>query len=256
MAIPYGQLEEFAALWHDELGVPFAVYGVIPNYVKRDKFELLTWAGMNRVRMGIQSGSKTCRLLPGGHAPEKILNAAGSSRRSRPGKKSPRRTKSSWTTVETRDDVKSTLQLLYMMDSRNAVHLLVKVIPNTGLATAMKERGATSTTSRSYLAIPPRAANLMLYMRAVAPAAVAVEPADGPRPRVQRAQSSSRAWAGPRRCTSPSACSRTWGMDFSITPARGLLAWKVVCRAVAEALHAAGRPDRTKKQPEVRSACR
>jgi hypothetical protein len=41
MAIPYGQLEEFAELWHDELGLPFAVYGVIPNYVRRDKFELL-----------------------------------------------------------------------------------------------------------------------------------------------------------------------------------------------------------------------
>ena len=51
---------------------------MIPNYVKRDKFELLTWAGMNRVRMGIQSGSKAIldfykRPTP----PEKIL-AAGS----------------------------------------------------------------------------------------------------------------------------------------------------------------------------------
>ena len=58
MAIPYGQLEEFAELWHDELKLPFAVYGVIPNYVRQDKFELLSWAGMNRIRMGIQSGSK------------------------------------------------------------------------------------------------------------------------------------------------------------------------------------------------------
>src|SRR5437588_8984719 len=42
MAISYEQLEEFAELWHDEVGIPFAVYGVIPNYVKQDKFEILT----------------------------------------------------------------------------------------------------------------------------------------------------------------------------------------------------------------------
>jgi hypothetical protein len=58
MAISYGQLEEFAELWHDELALPFAVYGVIPNYVRQDKLELLSWAGMNHIRMGIQSGSK------------------------------------------------------------------------------------------------------------------------------------------------------------------------------------------------------
>ena len=58
MAIPYPQLEEFAELWKAELDLPFAVYGVIPNYVKKDKFEILTWAGMNRIRMGIQSGSE------------------------------------------------------------------------------------------------------------------------------------------------------------------------------------------------------
>src|SRR5258708_18267028 len=55
---------------------PFAVYGVIPNYVRQDKFELLSWAGMNRIRMGIQSGSKNMldfykRPTP----PEKILKA-------------------------------------------------------------------------------------------------------------------------------------------------------------------------------------
>ena len=52
MAITYRELEEFAELWKAELDIPFAVYGVIPNYVKREKFEILTWAGMNRVRHG------------------------------------------------------------------------------------------------------------------------------------------------------------------------------------------------------------
>jgi radical SAM superfamily enzyme YgiQ (UPF0313 family) len=76
MAIPYRQIEEFAELWKAELDLPFAVYGVIPNYVNRDKFELLTWAGMNRIRMGIQSGSRnTLEFYKRPSPPEKILAA-------------------------------------------------------------------------------------------------------------------------------------------------------------------------------------
>jgi anaerobic magnesium-protoporphyrin IX monomethyl ester cyclase len=88
MAISYGQLEEFAELWHDELALPFAVYGVIPNYVRQDKLELLSWAGMNHIRMGIQSGSKN------------MLDFYKRRRRRR----------------DPRAGVKSTLQLLYLMD--------------------------------------------------------------------------------------------------------------------------------------------
>ena len=81
MAIPYREIEEFAELWKAELDLPFAVYGVIPNYVKRDKFELLTWAGMNRIRMGIQSGSRnTLEFYKRPSPPEKIL-AAGDGQR-------------------------------------------------------------------------------------------------------------------------------------------------------------------------------
>jgi radical SAM superfamily enzyme YgiQ (UPF0313 family) len=43
MAIPFRELERFATLWRAEVGIPFAVYGVIPNYVRQDKLEVLTW---------------------------------------------------------------------------------------------------------------------------------------------------------------------------------------------------------------------
>ena len=59
MAISYRELEAFAEVWREEVKIPFAVSGVIPNYVRRDKIEILTWAGMNRIRMGIQSGSQS-----------------------------------------------------------------------------------------------------------------------------------------------------------------------------------------------------
>ncbi|HEX3582705.1 MAG TPA: radical SAM protein, partial [Thermoanaerobaculia bacterium] len=57
LAIPIRELTDFATEWRERVGLPFCVYGVIPSYVQRDKLEVLTWAGLNRVRMGIQSGS-------------------------------------------------------------------------------------------------------------------------------------------------------------------------------------------------------
>ncbi|MDQ3677054.1 MAG: cobalamin-dependent protein [Actinomycetota bacterium] len=171
MAIPYGQLEEFAELWRSQLGIPFAVYGVIPNYVRQDKFELLSWAGMNRVRMGIQSGSQAMldfykRPTP----PEKVRNAGKviasfAPRYHIPGAydiimDNP---------IETRDDVKATLQLLYDMDRPYTLLIYsLKVIPNTGLEAAMKERGLdVDAIDDSYLIVPPRVANLLLYVLAL-----------------------------------------------------------------------------------------
>jgi hypothetical protein len=63
MAIPLPELTEFAKRWREEIGLNFCVYGVIPSYVQQDKLEVLTWAGMNRVRMGVQSGSGITRFL-------------------------------------------------------------------------------------------------------------------------------------------------------------------------------------------------
>ena len=171
MAIPYPQLEEFAELWKAELDIPFAVYGVIPNYVKQDKFELLTWAGMNRIRMGIQSGSQ--RILDfykRPSPPDKIL-AAGEVIGSFTGEyhlpavydiimDNP---------IETRQDVVDTLELLYEMERPYTLFVYsLKVIPNTELEKAMKELGIDlDMIDSSYLVIPPRVANLLLYLLCV-----------------------------------------------------------------------------------------
>ena len=168
MAIPYGQLEEFAGLWREELSLPFAVYGVIPNYVRRDKFELLSWAGMNRIRMGIQSGSQAMldfykRPTP----PEKILDAGKVIASFAPEYHIPPAYDIIMDNpIETRADVKATLQLLYEMNRPYTLFIYsLKVIPNTGLAAAMEERGLDlDEIDDSYLAIPPRWANLMLYL--------------------------------------------------------------------------------------------
>jgi radical SAM superfamily enzyme YgiQ (UPF0313 family) len=168
MAIGYEQLEEFAVLWKQELDLPFAVYGVIPNYVKQDKFELLTWAGMNRIRMGIQSGSEHILEFYKRPSPPAKIRAAGEVIGSFAPKYHlpPAYDLIVDNPIETRQDVVDTLQLIYEMPRPYTLFIYsLKVIPNTELERAMRERGVElEKIDSSYLVIPPRAANLLLYL--------------------------------------------------------------------------------------------
>jgi anaerobic magnesium-protoporphyrin IX monomethyl ester cyclase len=171
MAIPYRELEQFAELWHDELpDVPFTVYGVIPNYVKEEKFDILTWAGMHRVRMGIQSGSqKILDFYKRPTPPERILQAGEvigkfSGKYHIP----PAYDIIVDNPVETRQDVIDTLELLYTIARPYTLYIYsLKIIPNTEMSRAMTEAGIDlEGISSSYMIIPPRAANLLLYVLA------------------------------------------------------------------------------------------
>ena len=168
MAIRYEELAEFAELWRHEVGLPFAVYGVIPTYVKRDKFELLSWAGMNRIRMGIQSGSKAILdFYKRPTSPDKILGAGSVASSFAPKYHIPPVYDIIMDNpIETRADVVATLELLYELARPYTLLIYsLKVIPNTGLADAMKARGIDlDEIDDSYLIVPPRAANLLLYL--------------------------------------------------------------------------------------------
>lgn len=171
MAIPYRELEVFAEHWKRELDLPFAVYGVIPNYVKRDKFEILTWAGMNRIRMGIQSGSQRILDFYQRPSPPAKILAAGEVAASFAPKHHipPVYDIIMDNPIETRQDVVDTLELLYEMPRPYSLLIYsLKVIPNTELAKAMEREGIDlEAINRSYLWIPPRWANLMLYVIAL-----------------------------------------------------------------------------------------
>jgi radical SAM superfamily enzyme YgiQ (UPF0313 family) len=172
MAIGYDQLEEFAELWHHELDrLPFAVYGVIPNYVKEDKFELLTWAGMNRIRMGIQSGSEHILEFYKRPSPPAKIKAAGEVIGKFAGGEVSYHLPPAFdlivdNPIETRQDVVDTLELIYDMPRPYTLFIYsLKVIPNTELEAAMKERGIDlDEIDSSFFVIPPRVGNLLLYV--------------------------------------------------------------------------------------------
>jgi radical SAM superfamily enzyme YgiQ (UPF0313 family) len=172
MAIPYPQLEEFAELWKAELDLPFAVYGVIPNYVKQEKFELLTWAGMNRIRMGIQSGSEHILEFYKRPSPPAKIRAAGEVIGNFAPKYHlpPAYDLIVDNPIETRQDVIDTLEMIYHMPRPYTLFIYsLKVIPNTELERAMRERGIDlDEIDSSFFVIPPRVGNLLLYVLCLA----------------------------------------------------------------------------------------
>jgi len=58
ITIPVSVHKEFAKKYKKRIAVPFFVPGIHPNFVTREKINILARAGMNRGRMGIQSGSE------------------------------------------------------------------------------------------------------------------------------------------------------------------------------------------------------
>lgn len=168
LAIQYEELEKFAELWRKEVNLPFAVYGIIPNYVRKDKLEILTWAGMNRARMGIQSGSQ--RILDFYQRPtpvERVEAAAKVLAEFAPKyQMAPGYDIITDNPIETKQDVVDTLELVYRMARPYALNLFsLKVIPNTVLEKTMREEGVDlEEISSSYRNIPPKLANLLLYL--------------------------------------------------------------------------------------------
>jgi anaerobic magnesium-protoporphyrin IX monomethyl ester cyclase len=167
MAIPMRELTEFATQWREEIGLPFCVYGVIPSYVQKEKVEILTWAGMNRIRMGIQSGSD--RILKFYRRPTpipRIESAAQVMSEFAPYHINPSYDIIVDNPIETRQDVIDTLELVYRLARPFTLNIFsLRVIPNTSLEQQMIAEGFdVEQINENYTALRPTWANVLLYI--------------------------------------------------------------------------------------------
>jgi radical SAM superfamily enzyme YgiQ (UPF0313 family) len=170
MAIPKSTLSEFSEKWKKEINLPFCVQGVIPSFVKEDKFAVLVEAGMNRIRMGIQSGSD--RILEFYERPNKpglIPHATGIIAKFTDYMIPPSYDIIVDNPIETREDVHDTLKLLYNLPRPFTLNIFsLRIIPNSKMEQQFKELNETTIAITSnYLWNAPTLANSAMYLLAV-----------------------------------------------------------------------------------------
>ena len=143
LSLPYSQLEDFAKLYKQEVKIPFAIGGVIPNYVREDKIALLVDAGMNRVRMGIQSGSDN--ILQFYKRPTKLHRIKEATEILNKFDKymiPPSYDIILENPVEKINDTRATVDMIYEMPRPYTLNVYaLRVIPNTIMAKQIEERG-------------------------------------------------------------------------------------------------------------------
>ena len=152
LALPYVQLEEFCKLYKAEIKIPFAIYGVIPTYVREDKIALLLDAGLNRIRMGIQSGSEN--ILEFYKRPTKLHRIKEATKILNKFHKymvAPAYDIIIDNPIETPDDTRATIDLLYEMPRPFTANVYsLRIIPNTTLAKQFEARGVNVPSITKY----------------------------------------------------------------------------------------------------------
>ena len=170
MAIPRRTILEFADQWKREVDLPFAVNGVIPSFVREEKFDILVGAGMNRVRMGIQSGSdKILEFYKRPNKPGLIHSAATIISKFKEHMIPPAYDIILDNPVENNQDVLDTLDLLYNMPRPFTLNIYsLRVIKNSVLEKQLLERKLKAEDiAANYAHHAPTMANILVYLVAI-----------------------------------------------------------------------------------------
>lgn len=159
--------------WKSRLDIPFTVMGVIPNYVTEERMEILLDAGMNRLRMGIQNGSKEMldfyeRPAPPGRVKEaaRIIDQYTSYM------VDPVYDIIVDNPVETTETVRENIELLRTLPRSYNLNLFsLKTIPGTKLEQQLEERNLSVCSVRddTYPNQAPTLANCLIYLVATFP---------------------------------------------------------------------------------------
>jgi radical SAM superfamily enzyme YgiQ (UPF0313 family) len=170
MALPKPTLQEFAEEYKRRIDIPFCVFGVIPNYVRDEKFDILVRAGMNRIRMGIQSGSeRILEFYDRPSPPGRVFKATEIIGKYTPYMIPPAYDIIVDNPVETKADVQATLRLLYDMPRPFTLNLFaLRVMPNTEMAKQFERLDMRPRDiADGYFGLAPTLANALVYLLAV-----------------------------------------------------------------------------------------
>lgn len=174
IAIPAQAIREFAEEYKKRIDLPFVVFGIHPNTISEEKIELLAKAGLNRTRMGIQSGSR--RTLDFYHRFTHLERIAKSASILAKASKRYRMIPPAYdiisdNPVETRDELVETIEFLYGLDRPYTLTIFsLRVFPKTRLWDYFREHPEIDIryNTSSYLETKKTMANIMLYMLAIA----------------------------------------------------------------------------------------
>ena len=171
IALPLEVIREFAEKYKEKIGLPFVVFGVHPNIVSAEKINLLSEAGMNRVRMGIQSGSnKMLEFYQRRTSQDKIRSSVAVLARAarRYDHIPPAYDVISDNPLETRADIIESLNFLYELERPYTLTIFsLRVFPRTQLwdfFSSHSEFGNPQEINSSYLDTRKSMGNVLLYM--------------------------------------------------------------------------------------------
>lgn len=170
IAIPLEDIKKFSKIYKKRINLPFVVFGLHPNIVTKEKIDILAKAGMNRGRMGIQSGSeKTLSFynrptpLPKIKESVKILARAAKKYKMIP----PSYDIISDNPFETREDIINTLKFLYDLERPYTLTVFsLRVFTKTKLWEHFKRHPEIDIQHKnsSYLDTRKTMDNLLLYL--------------------------------------------------------------------------------------------
>jgi len=170
IGLPADILESFSWQYQRRINLPFVVFGLHPNLITKEKIGLLGKAGMNRGRMGIQSGSQRTLSFYNRETPlqkveesAKILAEASQEYKMIP----PAYDIISDNPVETKEDVIATLKFLYGLKRPYTLTIFsLRVFPGTKLWDYFENNSVKDIRHKagSYLDTKETMANILLYL--------------------------------------------------------------------------------------------
>ena len=143
IALPDEVLREFSRKWRARIELPFIVQGFTPAHMRAERLEILLSGGLNRVRMGIQSGSdRILKFYRRPNRPGLLQEATGAIGRYSGQMMPPTYDMIFDNPYEIAEDVRTTLEFLYNLPRPYTINILsLRNMPNTELNNQIMELG-------------------------------------------------------------------------------------------------------------------